>query len=102
MTQSRIGTLQAVKTILEENKYKGVEHPYDHYAIMVELEEMIEEMKPTEKQLKFIKVIEEEWGHNPFTGGTKKEATQYISQAVNEKERHDFEDEAMGYGLPNQ
>lgn len=45
MTQSRIGTLQAVKTILEEIKYKGVEHPYDHYAILSELEEMIEEMK---------------------------------------------------------
>ena len=45
MTQSRIGTLQAVKTILEEINYKGVEHPYDHYAILSELEEMIEEMK---------------------------------------------------------
>lgn len=63
---------------------------------------MIEEMKPTEKQLNFIKVIEEEWGHNPFTGATEEEATQYISQAINEKKRHDFEDEAMGYGLPNQ
>ena len=45
MTQSRIGTLQAVKTILEEMNYKGIEHPYKHYAILSELEEMIEEMK---------------------------------------------------------
>lgn len=58
--------------------------------------------KPTEKQLNFIKIIEEEWEHNPFTGISKKEATQYISQAIKEKERYDFEDEAMGYGLPNQ
>ena len=58
--------------------------------------------KPTKKQLNFIKVIEEEWRQNPFTGTTKKEAGQYISQAVKEKERYDFEDEAMGYGLPNQ
>lgn len=102
MTQSRIGTLQAVKTILEEIRYKGIEHPYDHYAILSELEEMIEDLKSTEKQLIFIKVIEEEWGHNPFTGATKEEARHYISQAVKEKERNDFEDEAMGYGLPNQ
>ena len=58
--------------------------------------------KPTVKQLNFIKIIEEEWEHNPFTGTSKKEATQYISQAIKEKERNDFEDEAMGYGLPNQ
>lgn len=58
--------------------------------------------KPTEKQLNFIKTIEEEWKQNPFTGTTKREATQYISQAIKEKERYDFEDEAMGYGLPNQ
>ena len=58
--------------------------------------------KPTEKQLNFIKVIEEEWKQNPFTGTSKEEASQYISQAVKEKERYDFEDEAMGYGLPNQ
>ena len=58
--------------------------------------------EPTEKQLNFIKIIEEEWEHNPFTGTSKKEASQYISQAVKEKERDDFEDEAMGYGLPNQ
>lgn len=50
----------------------------------------------------FIKIIEEEWGEKPFTGTSKKEATQYISQAVKEKERYNFEDEAMGYGLPNQ
>ena len=58
--------------------------------------------KPTVKQIDFIKIIEEEWEQNPFTGTTKKEATQYISQAIKEKERCDFEDEAMGYGLPNQ
>ena len=58
--------------------------------------------KPTEKQMNFIKIIEEEWEHNPFTGTSKQEATQYISQAIKEKERDDFEDEAMGYGLPNQ
>ena len=58
--------------------------------------------KPTEKQLNFIKIIEEEWECNPFTGTSKKEATQYISQAIKEKERYDFEDEAMGFGLPNQ
>lgn len=58
--------------------------------------------KPTEKQLNFIKIIEEEWKHIPFTGATKQEATKYISQAINEKERYDFENEAMGYGLPNQ
>ena len=58
--------------------------------------------KPTEKQLNFIKIIEEEWEHNPFTGTTKKEATEYISQAIKEKEQDDFENEAMGYGLPNQ
>ena len=58
MTQSKIGTLQAVKTILEEIKYKGVEHPYDHYAILSELEEMIEEMKVKDKQW-VIKEIEE-------------------------------------------
>lgn len=58
--------------------------------------------KPTEKQMNFIKSVEEEWGENPFTGTTKKEATQYISQSIKEKERYDFEDEAMGYGLPNQ
>ena len=45
--------------------------------------------KPTKKQLNFIKVIEEEWGQNPFTGATKKEATQYISEAVKEKERYE-------------
>ena len=45
MTQSRIGTLQAVKTILEEMNYNGIEHPYKHYDILSELEEMIEEMK---------------------------------------------------------
>lgn len=58
--------------------------------------------KPTEKQLNFIKVIEEEWEHHPFTGTSKNEATQYISQAVKEKKRYDFENEAMGYGRPNQ
>lgn len=58
--------------------------------------------KPTEKQLDFIKIIEEEWKQFPFTGTTKKEARQYISQAVKEKERYDFENEAMGFGLPNQ
>ena len=58
--------------------------------------------KPTKKQLNFIKIIEEEWEHNPFTGTSKKEATQYISQAIKEKEPYDFEDEAMGYCLPNQ
>ena len=58
--------------------------------------------KPTKKQLNFIKIIEKEWKHNAFTGTTKKEASQYISQAVKEKEKYDFEDEAMGYGLPNQ
>lgn len=58
--------------------------------------------KPTEKQLNFIKVIEEEWKQNPFTGTSKKEASEYISQAVKEKERYDFENEVMGYGLPNQ
>lgn len=58
--------------------------------------------KPTEKQINFIKIIEEEWGENPFTGTSKKEATQYISQAVKEKEQSYFEDETMGYGLPNQ
>ena len=58
--------------------------------------------KPTKKQLNFIRIIEEEWEHNPFTGTSKKEATQYISQAIKEKERNDFEDEAMGFGLPNQ
>ena len=57
--------------------------------------------KPTEKQLNFIKVIEEEWGNQPFVGTSKNEATQYISQAVKEKERYDFENEALGYGLPN-
>lgn len=45
MTQSRIGTLQAVKTILEEMNYNGIEHPYKHYDILSELEEMIEELK---------------------------------------------------------
>lgn len=58
--------------------------------------------KPTEKQINFIKIVEEEWEQNSFTGTSKKEATQYISQAVKEKERYEFEDEAMGYGLPNQ
>lgn len=58
--------------------------------------------KPTKKQLNFIKVIEEEWKQNRFTGTTKKEAREYISEAVKEKERYDFENEAMGYGLPNQ
>ena len=58
--------------------------------------------KPTKKQLDFIKIIEEEWEQNKFTGTTKKEATQYISQAIKEKEQYDFEDEVMGYGLPNQ
>ena len=58
--------------------------------------------KPTKKQLNFIKVIEEEWKQNPFSGTTKKEATEYISQAIKEKERYDFENEAMGLGLPNQ
>lgn len=58
--------------------------------------------KPTEKQLNFIKVIEEEWGNQPFAGTSKNEATQYISQAVKEKERYDFENEAMGCFLPNQ
>ena len=47
--------------------------------------------KPTEKQLNFIKIIEEEWEYNPFTGTSKKEATQYISQAIKEKERYDLE-----------
>ena len=68
----------------------------EEYEILNQVE------KPTKKQLNFIKVIEEEWKQNPFTGTTKKEATQYISQAVKEKERYDFENEAMGYGLPNQ
>lgn len=45
MTQSRIGTLQAVMTILEDINYKGYEHPYEHYVILSELEEMIEDMK---------------------------------------------------------
>ena len=58
--------------------------------------------KPTKKQLNFIKVIEEEWKENLFAGTTKKEASEYISKAVKEKERYDFENEAMGYGLPNQ
>lgn len=58
--------------------------------------------KPTKKQLDFIKVIEEEWKQNTFTGTTKKEATQYISQAIKEKEQYDFENEVMGYGLLNQ
>ena len=58
--------------------------------------------KPTVKQINFIKIIEEEWEQNPFTGTSKKEAIEYISQAVKEKERYEFEDEAMGYGLPNQ
>ena len=58
--------------------------------------------QPTQKQLKFIKVIEQEWGFNKFEGTTKQEASEYISQAVKEKERYDFENEAMGYGLPNQ
>lgn len=58
--------------------------------------------KPTDKQINFIKTIEEKWKQNPFTGVTREEATQYISQAIKEKERYDFEDEAMGYGLPNQ
>ena len=38
--------------------------------------------KPTEKQMDFIKIIEEEWGEKPFTGTSKKEAAQYISQKV--------------------
>lgn len=52
--------------------------------------------------MNFIKIIEGEWKQNPFTGTSKEEASQYISQAVKEKERDDFESEAMGYGLPNQ
>ena len=55
--------------------------------------------KPTKKQLDFIKIIEEEWGQNLFAGTTKKEATEYISQAIEEKE---LENEVMGYSLPNQ
>lgn len=58
--------------------------------------------KPTKKQLNFIKTIEKEWGQNPFTGTTKTEASQYISQAIKEKERYDFENEANSFGLPNQ
>lgn len=38
-------------------------------------------MKPTEKQLAFIKDIQE-FVHKPFTGATKEEATKYISENI--------------------
>lgn len=57
---------------------------------------------PTEKQLKFIKVIEEEWGYSKFTGTTKQEATQYISKCINEQSRYEMEMECSDYEAPNQ
>ena len=65
------------------------------------LEEPIE-TPPTPKQLQFIKVIEEEWGYGKFKGSTKEEASDYISESVNEQSRYKMETECSNYGAPNQ
>lgn len=57
---------------------------------------------PTEKQLKFIKVIEEEWGYGKFTGTTKQEAGQYISKCVDSQSKYDMEMDCADYEAPNQ
>lgn len=65
----------------------------------------LEEQKvtpPTEKQLKFIKVIEEEWGYIKFTGTTKQEASQYISMCVESHSKYTLEMECYDYEAPNQ
>lgn len=65
----------------------------------------LEEQKvtpPTEKQLKFIKVIEEEWGYIKFTGTTKQAASQYISMCVESHSRYELERECSNYEAPNQ
>lgn len=58
--------------------------------------------QPTIKQLKFIKVIEEEWGYGKFKGTTKQEASEYISECVDEQSRYEMEIECSNYGAPNQ
>lgn len=58
--------------------------------------------QPTQKQLKFIKVIEQEWGFNKFKGATKQEAGEYISECVEEQSRYEMEIECSNYGAPNQ
>lgn len=60
------------------------------------------ETLPTLKQLKFINVIEEEWGFNKFKGSTKQEASEYISKCVEEQSRYEMETECYNYGAPNQ
>lgn len=62
---------------------------------------MCETKKATQKQLAFINKIENDWGYLPFEGKTKTEATKYISKAIKEKEREDFEDEAMNFSYPD-
>lgn len=57
---------------------------------------------PTQKQLKFIKVIEEEWGYGKFTGATKQEASQYISKCVEDNNKYQLEMECTDYEAPNQ
>src|SRR5574344_2172273 len=71
----------------------------------LEQAEKLQEKKvipPTEKQLKFIKVIEEEWGYGKFIGTTKQEASQYISNCVNEESKYKMEMECSDYEAPNQ
>ena len=58
--------------------------------------------QPTHKQLKFIKVIEQEWGYGEFKGTTKQEASKYISECINEQSRYEMENECSNYGAPNQ
>lgn len=57
--------------------------------------------QPTDKQLNFIKVVEEKWGYLPFEGNTKEQATEYISNAIKENNRDDFETEAMNFSYPD-
>ena len=50
--------------------------------------------KATDKQLKFIKAIEEFVGEE-FTGTTKKEASEYISRNIDEFNREQAKDEVL-------
>ena len=47
--------------------------------------------QPTQKQLKFIKVIEGEWGYGKFKGATKQEASKYIRECVDEQSRYEMQ-----------
>ncbi|MGX7077464.1 hypothetical protein [Globicatella sanguinis] len=66
------------------------------------VKQLEEPVPPTQKQLKFIKVIEEEWGYGKFTGTTKQEASQYISKCVDSQSKYEMEMECSDYEAPNQ